>query len=458
METYEPEENKSNKIHYRKVNIFGDEGVGKTSFISYLEDYKNFAIEEDALANSDMKSNDNKHLIVNKIQKVDIKFENILLHLNIYETNLNKYDSIQMNLDTLLIQTELIIVMWTLNDPESLNNAEKLIDIIESEIKNNKFRNVPIFLIQNKTDLKLISSRASVNDEEILKKIEKIKSKYPDIYIKQLSLLEKKEDDYYEVILEINRTINNNDSNINEKIFDIVKYKYPFTDHKELKKNDSNINIALLGSSATGKTSFIYALENKPINNIQPTTVKDGSFHIKSEIYNEKINITIIDTIGQERFRALTSNTFKKADGFLIFFDVTNKETFTDIDYYFDEIQNNKETKAIILLGNKIDDNNNRAISKQKGKEKADKKGIKYFEISCLYGINIVEILNEIALMSYKNYKFKINENINKNNNDIIDNKNDINKNDEIKNQNKKEIDLYDDKKEETNNDCYFKC
>ena len=239
----------------------------------------------------------------------------------------------------------------------------------------------------------------------------------------------------------------------------MVKYKYPFTDHKELKKNHTNINITLLGSSATGKTSFIYALENKPINNIPPTTtVKDGRFQITSEIYNEKINITIIDTIGQERFRAVTSNTFKKADGFLIFFDVTNKETFTDIDYYFDEIQKNNETKAIILLGNKIDDNNNRAISKQKGKEKADKKGIKYFEISCLYGVNIVEILNEIALMSYKNYKFQINENINKNNNDIIDNKNEINKNDEIKKQNKKEIDLYDDKREEPNNDCYLKC
>jgi small GTP-binding protein len=342
-----------------------------------------------------------------------------------------------MNLDTLLIQTELIIVMWTLNDPESLNNAEKLIDIIKSGIKNNKFRNAPIFLIQNKTDLKLISSRASVNDEEILKKIEKIKSKYPNIYVNRLSLLEKKEDDYYELILEINRRINDNGNNNNEEIFDMVIYKYPFTDHKELKKNHTNINIALLGSSATGKTSFIYALENKPINNIQPTTVKDGIFHIISEIYNEKINITIIDTIGQERFRALASNTFKKADGFLIFFDVTNKATFNDIDYYFDEIQKYKETKAIILLGNKIDDNDNRAISKQKGKDKADEKGIKYFEISCLYGINIVEILNEIALMSYKNYKFQINENINKNNNDKNDNRNDINKNYEINNQNK---------------------
>ena len=167
-----------------------------------------------------------------------------------------------------------------------------------------------------------------------------------------------------------------------------------------------------------------------------------------------------MDTIGQERFRAITSNTFKKADGFLIFFDVTNKETFTEIDYYFNEIQNYKETKAIILLGNKIDDNENRAISKQKGKDKADEKGIKYFEMSCLYGINIVEILNEIALMSYKNYKFQINENINKNNNDKIDNKNDINKNYEIKNQNKEEINLSDDKNKEQNNfwNCNYIC
>ena len=34
-------ENDKNLIHFIKTNIFGDSGVGKSTFISFLEDFKN---------------------------------------------------------------------------------------------------------------------------------------------------------------------------------------------------------------------------------------------------------------------------------------------------------------------------------------------------------------------------------------------------------------------------------
>ena len=59
--------------------------------------------------------------IVEKVKKTVIKSDNFELRLNIYETNLNAYNSIQMNLDTLLVQTELIIIMWDYSEPESFD-------------------------------------------------------------------------------------------------------------------------------------------------------------------------------------------------------------------------------------------------------------------------------------------------------------------------------------------------
>ena len=450
METFEPEvNNKGDKIHFQKVNIFGDEGVGKTNFISYLENYEKFEIQEDDLNNQQRYSFNKKETIVEKIKKVNIKCENIVLNLNIYESNLNRYNFIQMNLDTLLMQTELIIVMWELNEPESFNNAYNLINAIESGINNNTFRNVPIFLIQNKSDLGLSGSYLNINEGDLLKKIDKLKSEYPNIFARKISLRKKDENDYYDLILELYRKINEKDDKNNKEVFDMVKFKYPFKGPKSFDKNIINIKISLLGCSSTGKTSFIYALEEKKINNIQSTTDVSDRLQIISNIYKENINFTIIDTVGQERFRSIAPHAYKSADGFLIFFDVTNKDSFYDIDLYLNEIKNHNKTKQIILLGNKIDDNEKRLITKQNGKDKAEENGIKYFEISCLYGINILETLNEITLMSYKSYKLRMNENDNNNKNDNIGNKKE-NKNDNQK----KTVNLGEQKESESSCNC----
>ena len=353
-----------------------------------------------------------------------------------------------MNLDTLLMQTELIIVMWELNEPESFNNAYNLINAIESGINNNTFRNVPIFLIQNKSDLGLSGSYLNINEGDLLKKIDKLKSEYPNIFARKISLRKKDENDYYDLILELYRKINEKDDKNNKEVFDMVKFKYPFKGPKSFDKNIINIKISLLGCSSTGKTSFIYALEEKKINNIQSTTDVSDRLQIISNIYKENINFTIIDTVGQERFRSIAPHAYKSADGFLIFFDVTNKDSFYDIDLYLNEIKNHNKTKQIILLGNKIDDNEKRLITKQNGKDKAEENGIKYFEISCLYGINILETLNEITLMSYKNYKLRMNENDN-NKNDNIGNKKE-NKNDNQK----KTVNLGEQKESESSCNC----
>ena len=43
---------------------------------------------------------------------------------------------------------------------------------------------------------------------------------------------------------------------------------------------------------------------------------------------DKDIQVKIWDTAGQERFRTLTTGFYKKADGIIIVFDVTNKSSF----------------------------------------------------------------------------------------------------------------------------------
>ena len=165
--------NKDNKdmIHYQKINIFGEPGVGKSSFISYLENYNddNFIIEEQNVLKESfqsIKSNIKESSLVEQIKKIKIEInEDRNLYLNVYETNIDRFDAIKMNLETLLFQTECIIIMWD-NNVKTFGNIIELINTIKNSLKYITDRNVPFILLQNKNDLDLDYGRPSDQDND----------------------------------------------------------------------------------------------------------------------------------------------------------------------------------------------------------------------------------------------------------------------------------------------------
>ena len=323
MESY-PEYENNKFIYFQKINIFGDSEVGKTSLINCMLNYENDNFEIKPDSNRSSKGDYNQ--IVQQIKLVKFKInENRKVYYNVYETSLNRYDAIKVNLDVLLGQTECIIIMWNNSDPETFDHIPNLVDSIEEALNGSK---IPIILIQNKMDLELNDSKASKTEEEFNQDIEKVKKSHPNVIHKKISLLNK--NDYYGLILDIDRNLNNQDIQYNREIFHLVKYKYPFQVYQNQNLNDfkrSIMNIVLLGDTNTGKTSFIHYLEEKPIDNVV-STVAIGDYYLFGDVCDEKIRIRIVDTAGQERFKSISNDSIKKAHGFLLFFDVSNKETF----------------------------------------------------------------------------------------------------------------------------------
>lgn len=130
---------KSDMIHYQKINIFGEEGVGKSSLITMMENYDNDNYVIQNISKRSIQSQDSfiiSSSIVEQIKKIKIKINNDRdLYYNIYETNLNRFDSIKMNLDTLLVQTECIIIMFDKGERDTFENNPSLFSKIESGIK-----------------------------------------------------------------------------------------------------------------------------------------------------------------------------------------------------------------------------------------------------------------------------------------------------------------------------------
>ena len=134
------------------------------------------------------------------------------------------------------------------------------------------------------------------------------------------------------------------------------------TQQKESKNDKDSIYIVLLGDCNVGKTGLIKKYINPNDNEIE-----DSSIGIKIFDKEKDNNILkIIDTSGKERNKGITDSVYKKADAFIVVFDMNNEESFNNIKFWFDliEAKNNKVDIIIYVVGNESIDN-----SKEKSKE-----------------------------------------------------------------------------------------
>ena len=100
------------------------------------------------------------------------------------------------------------------------------------------------------------------------------------------------------------------------------------------KEQAIKFKFVLMGEAFTAKTYLIERYINKTFRNSYyfPTIGMDIRTK-RLEINNNDVDITISDTGGQERFRSLTKMFYKGADGVLILFNLTRKDTFEQINY-----------------------------------------------------------------------------------------------------------------------------
>ena len=420
-------------VFLRKINIFGEAGVGKSTFISFLEEYgnDNYKFNENIDDSFDISNN-----LVEQIKRIVVPIsEQKNIHFLTYETNLNQIDTIKANLDTLLIQTECILVMWDSSHPNTFEKIPDLINLIISMINEKQVRNIDIYIAQNKTDLEFDISREGESEEEIDQKIEELKNTYKNIYKAKTNFPNKK--GIYELLLDINRSIDRNNQE-GEDVIDLVKIKYPIKSI-ENKNNQKTLNICLIGESNTGKSSFIMTLLDD-----KKDYKKNSDQNLWTDISNEKILVKLSE------FSDKKNEIYKGCFGFLLFFDVTDKNSLNYIKEWINVIKE-KVNRDIIIIGNKID-LNKREIKKSEVKKLAYEKFCKYFECSCSNGINVIEIFKEIVYDAYQTfnednssrlsfYLHDEKENNNKNNNKNINNKNnnkDNNNNDNnIRNRNR---------------------
>ena len=101
------------------------------------------------------------------------------------------------------------------------------------------------------------------------------------------------------------------------------------------------------------------------------------------EVNGNKVKLQIWDTAGQEQFRNINQSYYKGANGILVVYDITNKESFEGLTSWLIEIEKNSSKDVYkLLIGNKNDLEEKRQISYNEGKEFASVNGMQFFETS----------------------------------------------------------------------------
>ena len=159
-----------------------------------------------------------------------------------------------------------------------------------------------------------------------------------------------------------------------------------------------SIKLLVLGDLSVGKSSFIYRFIEDKFNADSMTTT---GLDLKTKdliIDDKKIRIEIWDTAGQEKFKSITQNLILRVQGIIILFDITNKESFNNLNVWIKTIKEQcGKNFPILIAGNKTDLEENRIVNTEEANIFTNNEKIDYIEISCKTGENIKETIDIIC-------------------------------------------------------------
>ncbi|CAG9314023.1 rab1_3 [Blepharisma stoltei] len=152
---------------------------------------------------------------------------------------------------------------------------------------------------------------------------------------------------------------------------------------EEGKEYDYLFKLVIVGDSCVGKSCLLLRFADDSFDKISMATI-GVDFKIRTlDLGETSVKLQIWDTGGNERFRNSRTSYYRDADGFMIVFDKTHRNSFENTQMWMYEVDRYANKNAIrILVGNKSDIENRYQVTREEAEEKAKRYGIPYIETS----------------------------------------------------------------------------
>jgi len=161
------------------------------------------------------------------------------------------------------------------------------------------------------------------------------------------------------------------------------------------------LKLLTIGDSGVGKTALLLRWANADTSAVKSSISTIGiDFKFKNiMVDNKRVKIQVWDTAGQERFRTLTSTYYRKAQGVMLVYDVTNRESFNNVRNWMQQVSINADVNiTVYLVGNKLDLVEQRVVSFDEGEALAKEFKTSFMEVSAWTGQNVNESFLALAV------------------------------------------------------------
>ena len=169
---------------------------------------------------------------------------------------------------------------------------------------------------------------------------------------------------------------------------------------------DLSFKIIIIGDSGVGKSCLAVKATKDKFDSIYSPTIgfEFMTFFIKIEdLY---IKLQIWDTCGQEIYRSLISSFYRNSSLAILVYAINDENSFIHLDSWINEIKNHGNPDInIFLIGNKVDLEEQRLVSKDMAKEFLEyNKANLFLETSAKTGFNAQNVFIEAAKLLYEQH------------------------------------------------------
>ena len=170
------------------------------------------------------------------------------------------------------------------------------------------------------------------------------------------------------------------------------------------KDKNARVKLVLLGDVGVGKSSIIKRYIENQFKEDSSSTWNANFFEKEVKINGQKIILELWDTAGQEQFRSITQIFVKNSKIIILVYNITSKESFNSLNYWYDFIIKELGPNVILgLAGNKndliFDENYEEEVKPEEGKQYAAKIGASFALMSAKLSSNeIIGLFHELLI------------------------------------------------------------